>query len=134
MSRFAPFRTRRTRIRLTWLALVVLLFQQIALAAYACPITATASATMASAPAMADCDDMAALDPEAPALCLQHCQRDNVASPDAKVPQIPPLALPPLQFAWIAAALPPPADQFYEDVPACRSDPPPARRFCSLQI
>ena len=123
-------RRHRPRLRLAWLALLALLFQQLALAAYACP---TAEAPPPQV-VMAGCEGMEMPDPAAPALCDQHCQRDHVTNSDAKAPQVPPLALPPLHFALTAALLPPVEAQYYEDVPTCRSDPPPAQRFCSLQI
>lgn len=125
------FRARSFRLRVAWLALLALLFQQAALAAYACPISVTPPEPMTM---MAGCEGMEMPDPAAPLLCDQHCQRDHVASPDLKAPQVPPLALPALHFALTAALLPPVQAQYYEDVPTCQSDPPPAQRFCSLQI
>lgn len=125
------FRTRSLRSRFAVLALLALLFQQAALAAYACPqIQAPQQTEMA----MAGCEGMEMPDPGAPALCDQHCLRDHVTSPDLKAPQVPALALPPLHFALTATLLPPAQAMHYEDVPTCRSDPPPAQRFCSLQI
>lgn len=125
------FRTRSLRLRFAWLALLALLFQQVALAAYACPISETPPEPQM---VMAGCEGMEMPDPQAPALCDQHCLRDHITSPDLKAPQVPSLALPPLHFALTEALLPPVEDQYYEDVPTCRSDPPPAQRFCSLQI
>ena len=122
-------RMPRPRRRLAWLALLVFLFQQAALAAYMCPIEAPPPQGV-----MAGCEGMEMPDPAAPALCDQHCQRGHVTTPDAKAPQVPSLGLPPLHFALTAALLPPVEAQYYEDVPPCRSDPPPAQRFCSLQI
>ena len=116
---------------MAWLALLALVFQQLALAAYACPINEAPSEPQR---VMADCEGMEMPDPQAPALCDQHCQRDHIANPDSKTPQVPPLALPPLHFALAAALLPTVQAQHYEDIPICRSDPPPAQRFCSLQI
>ena len=83
---------------------------------------------------MAGCEGMEMPDPTAPVLCDQHCQREHVTNPDLKAPQVPPLALPALHFTLTEALLTPVQDQHYEDVPTCRSDPPPAQRFCSLQI
>lgn len=125
------FRCRRWRLRLAWLGLLALLFQQVALASYSCPIN---EAPLEPQVTMAGCEGMEMPDPQAPALCDQHCLRDHVTSPDLKAPQVPSLALPPLHFALTAALLPPVEAQYYEDVPTCRSDPPPAQRFCSLQI
>ncbi|MBW8373146.1 MULTISPECIES: hypothetical protein [Stenotrophomonas] len=125
------FRTHSLRLRFAGLALLALLFQQVALAAYACPISETPPEPQM---VMAGCEGMEMPDPAAPALCDQHCQRDHVTSQHLKAPQVPSLALPPLYFALAAALLPPVEAQYYEDVPTCRSDPPPAQRFCSLQI
>lgn len=112
-------------------ALFCMLLLQIAVAAYACPVQTPPSEP---APVMAGCEDMAMPDPEAPALCITHCQDGQIATPDVSPLQVPPSALPPLHFALIDALLPPVQAQYYEDVPVCRSDPPPAQRFCSLQI
>ncbi len=125
------FRTRSLRLRFAWLALLALLFQQVALAAYACPVSETPPEPQM---VMAGCEGMEMPDPQAPALCDQHCLRDHVTSQDLKAPQVPSLTLPPLHFALTSALLPPVEAQYYEDVPTCRSDPPPAQRFCSLQI
>lgn len=124
-------RTRSFCLRLAWLALLAVLFQQAALAAYVCPQLA---APPQPESVMAGCEGMQMPDPAAPALCDQHCVREHVTSPDLKAPQVPPLGLPPLYFP-LTEALPPPVQaQHYQDVPICRSDPPPAQRFCSLQI
>lgn len=123
-------RARRLRLRFAWPALLALLFQQVALTAYACPIE---EAPPEPRMIMAGCEGMDMPDPEAPALCDQHCQRSHVTNPDLKAPQVLPLALPPLHFTW-TEALPPAQARHYEDVPLCQSDPPPAQRFCSLQI
>ena len=125
------FRTRSLRLRFAWLALLALLFQQVALAAYAFPVSETPPEPQM---VMAGCEGMEMPDPQAPALCDQHCLRDHVTSQDLKAPQVPSLTLPPLHFALTSALLPPVEAQYYEDVPTCRSDPPPAQRFCSLQI
>ena len=131
MIRLHCLRSRRARLRFAWLALLALLFQQVALATYVCPISEnSAEPSMA----MAGCETMRMPDQESPALCDQHCQRDRITSPDFKSPQVPPLALPSLQFALIDTLLPPVQAQHYEDVPTCRSDPPTTQRFCSLQI
>ncbi|MBX3699951.1 MULTISPECIES: hypothetical protein [Pseudomonadota] len=124
-------RTRSLRLRFAWLALLALLFQQVALAAYVCPVSETPPEPKAM---MAGCEGMEMPDPTAPVLCDQHCQREHVTNPDLKAPQVPPLALPALHFTLTEALLTPVQDQHYEDVPTCRSDPPPAQRFCSLQI
>lgn len=57
---------------------MVLLFSQLAVAAYVCPAMNSAAAGEAAAMAGMPCAEMMAggidLDPEQPVLCLQHCQ------------------------------------------------------------
>jgi hypothetical protein len=127
----ARFRRRRQRFRFAWLALLALLLQQIALVAYACP---QGEAPVPPQTVMIGCEEMEMPDPAAPLLCDQHCQRDHLTTPDLRVAQVPPLALPPPQFDLAASLLPPAPAQHYRDVPTCRSDPPATERFCSLQI
>lgn len=128
----ARLRRRRPRARMAWLGLWALLLQQLALVAYACPLQVQAVEVDRST-AVAGCEAMSAPDPDAPALCDRHCQRDHVATPDSKPPQVPfqpALAV----FTRVQALSSPVQAQFYRDVPVCVSDPPPAQRFCSLQI
>lgn len=126
------FRRRSLRQRLVWLALLALLFQQLALVAYACPLNGTQPAPRPMM--MAGCEGMQMPDPASPALCDQHCLRDHATTTDLQSPQVPALALPPMLFALVANLLPSAQAQHYESIPTCRSDPPPAQRFCSLQI
>ena len=68
-------------------------------------------------------------DPDAPALCDQHCQRDHIATADAKAPQVP--YQPALAaFALVQALLPPVHAQLYRDVPVCVS----IRLPCSASV
>ena len=98
--------------------------------AYACPLE---SVEAGQATLMVGCEEMPAPDPDAPALCDQHCLRDHITTADAKAPQAPyQPAL--VAFALAQALLPPVHAQFYRDVPVCVSDPPPLQRFCSLLI
>lgn len=136
-------RTRLLRLgrrhRLLWvgMALFGLLFQQLAMAAYVCTLPA------APTPVVAGMDDCAAMgmgspDPSAhhPAdpRCTEHCASHVPATPDARVPAVPPLLLPP-DFAAVAKLVarasprePLPDPAFYPP------DPPPSLRFCSLLI
>lgn len=127
----ARLRTRRQRLRCTWLVSLTLLFQQVALAAYICPVATTPPQATAM---MAGCDGMEMPDSDASALCDQHCQPDHLKTPDPRVAEVLPLALPPLYFDLSTSLLPPAPGRHYENVPVSRSDPPPAARFCSLQI
>ena len=58
---------RKHRVVAALIALVGMLFMQLAVAAYACP----GSSELPAPTAMADCDEA---DPAAPALCHAHCQ------------------------------------------------------------
>lgn len=75
-------------------AIAVLLFAQLAVAAYACPGLTTAPAL--SAPAAAhgpECDDPSgAKDPVAKNLCTEHCRADT-QSPLTPVLNVPPVLL-----------------------------------------
>lgn len=125
------FRRRRQRVRFAWLALLALLFQQVAMVAYACPPSEMPAPPQAM---MSDCESMEMPDPAAPLLCDKHCHPDRSTTPDVRIAQVPPIALPPPRFDLAASLLPLAPAQYYQDVPTCRSDPPAAERFCSLQI
>jgi hypothetical protein len=131
MSPLSACRRRRTRRPVAWTALVLMLVQQIALAAYICPVAAPPAEPM---PMMAECAEMEAPDPAAPALCHEHCLRDHLATPDLKLLQAPPLAFHVVHIALVDTPLPPADGTLYEDVPICQSDPPLSLRFCSLLI
>lgn len=83
--------SRRHRARLSGWLIAVLLFTQLATAAYACPQLAPAPADAVAAMAvMPGCDGMpASMDPEQPQLCKAHCEagktsvNSQVAAPDA---------------------------------------------------
>ena len=129
------------RRRLTWLVVVLLLWQQFAVAAYACtaaPVKGTAVSTQVSLSAMKamgdDCARMPAIsiDPT----CHKHCQPDHSTQAEARSASVPPnalMALPPVPLSMAAVALPTRGDmarwvRFHA--------PPPAPRwmFCTLLI
>ncbi|MBX3726017.1 MAG: hypothetical protein KF823_08865 [Xanthomonadales bacterium] len=132
ISLITRLRRRHPRTRLAWLALWALLLQQLVLVAYACPIEAQTPPDPVPM-IMVGCDGMTALDPDYPSLCQQHCERDRVTTPDLKSPQVPPSTVPVL-FTSLETLSSSVQARRYRDVPACVSDPPPAQRFCSLQI
>jgi hypothetical protein len=72
---------QRLRRRIAAALAFALLFAQMALAAYACPgqdgTAALRSASMAGMPCEEMMADSAAVDPQQPALCYQHCQPDS---------------------------------------------------------
>lgn len=125
----------RTRRRLIWLVTLLLLWQQVALAAYVCPLPAPAAAVAASAEmTRADCmSRMQMSHHDLP--CAEHCAAAPSAQPDARAPNVPASllsALPPLSptvdmlpgsLARVAVG---------DLLPA---DTPPSRlRFCTLLI
>ncbi|MGB3747478.1 MAG: hypothetical protein WA961_04710 [Rhodanobacter sp.] len=138
------FRLRpQTRCRLAWLVVLLLSWQQVAVAAYACVGVPTSAGTAAvavaahssSMAAMGDrCEEMPAapVDP----LCRQHCQPDHATQVDARNASVPAstlAALPPQSPSVAAVAL-------SSQRTLARRDrlqaPPPIPRllFCSLLI
>ncbi|URX61524.1 hypothetical protein KR767_15850 [Luteibacter anthropi] len=121
---------RRKRLLTIGLALFCLLFQQLALAAYACsPAAANAMAMQG------ECAQMSAPSRQAPdPACTSHCADHSVSPSTAQLPSLPPLALPampPVLEGSIALA---PESQPLPDPTFQRPEPPPALRFCSLLI
>jgi hypothetical protein len=88
--------TRRTRLRLTLLAILALLCQQVAFAAYVCPAAAMPATDAAMS---ADCHAMpkavSAPDTQsAAALCALHSGQPDAVTNNAQLPSVPPLLLP----------------------------------------
>ena len=125
--------TRRTRhrLRIAFLAIVCLLFQQAALAAYLCPTEQMPAQVMAMTE---NCAEMGmAQQQDNLALCQKHCSPDHSVAADAVKLTVPPLALPPPLLALVEVQ-PVVHGAIQTDVPVARSDPPPRLRFCSLLI
>jgi hypothetical protein len=123
---------RRARHRVHMMILVIscLLFQQVAVAAYLCPVEQGAAVPAAVAP----CADMPMdVATDVPALCVKHCDPDRYLVTDGGKLTVPPLAVSPPEFA---PALAHAASRLAvrADVPLVRSGPPPRLRFCSLLI
>lgn len=120
---------QRRRNRVSWLVMFALLFQQLAMSAYAC------TRTMAPAPVavMTNCPGMPMPDSHPAPLCEKHCNPDRATASPLLSVTVPPLALPPPNFELMSNPLVV-IDRRYIDVPISRSDPPPLLRFCSLQI
>ena len=121
---------QRHRTRVSWLVLFVLLFQQLAMSAYACTLTKPASEPVA---VMANCPGMPMPASHSSPLCEKHCHPDHATASPLLAITVPPLALPPPSFDLMSSPLAL-IDRRYIDVPISRSDPPPLLRFCSLQI
>jgi hypothetical protein len=126
-------RATHRRIRLAFVAIVCLLFQQVAVAAYACPLPLAPAPV--ETPAMAgDCAGMSMPPAATPSpLCAKHCSPDVPAPADHAALSVPALALPAQSFEIVLAthsARVVPLDE----TGFARSDPPPRLRFCSLLI
>src|SRR5205085_11133039 len=120
------FRRLRARSRLAALILVAsLLFQQVAVAAYACARESGVARQVHS-----HCAESAQT--RASPLCEKHCVPDLPVAPDASVPGVPALPVTfdfALMLAQTSAAMPP-----REAMLPTGADPPPRLRFCSLLI
>ncbi|MEO7065270.1 MAG: hypothetical protein ABI114_00015 [Rhodanobacter sp.] len=137
-----PFRLRRvTRRRLIWLVTLLLLWQQVALAAYVCQavpetmgqVTAMTSTTAATV--MAD-DCVGMSDTPASPLCQQHCAPDHATQVDARPMSVPLSALtavPPLLMSVASISLS--SDRALTRHELRQTAPPiPRLLFCSLLI
>jgi hypothetical protein len=116
-----------------FVALIVigsLLFQQVAVAAYACDPAARSSS---SAPASHCEHTQKAAPAKSSPLCEKHCTPDLTVLTDTASLGVPALALPPMVFTLVVHE---PAATLTESdsVPLTRSDPPPRLRYCSLLI
>lgn len=130
MSR-RPHFARRTRLRIALLALCALLFQQVALAAHACPLPSAIAAT-ATMTAMPGCAGMPATGAHGARLCARHCAQQTPAPQDVRSPTVPALALPP-QPPVLAFVTPPAAARFDPGAARDRAAAPPPRS-CVLLI
>lgn len=135
------FRLHRvTRRRLVWLVTAMLLWQQMALAAYACvaPVPAAGVATTVPASSTMAMSDACERLPAAPVdpLCSKHCQPDHATQVEARVTSVPLnalAALPPTPLS-IATMLPP-SDRVLARLDRLLASPPaPRLLFCSLLI
>lgn len=129
-----------SRRRLVWLVTLLLLWQQVALAAYACQAEPEAmgkvtAMTAASMDAMnGNCADMH--DASVSALCHKHCAPDHATQVDARPTSVPLSALtavPPMLMSVAIVALQSDRSLARRDQ---RRTPPPIPRllFCSLLI
>lgn len=125
-----PFRHRH-RLRIALAVILCLLFQQIAVAAYACTVPNMPAEPVAM---IADCDSMdMEVVQEAPALCAKHCSPDQAVTADLAAPHVPALALPPLLFEPVRVSARAQI-AFAAHGPIEHSGPPPRLRYCSLLI
>ena len=121
----------RHRLRMALVVVLCLLFQQVALAAYVCPMEQMPPEMTAMAE---HCAEMGMQpDQDNPALCEKHCAPDLTTAADHVQLSVPALMLPPVAFAPVLAT---PVTQvaLQTEIPIVRSDPPPRLRFCSFLI
>jgi hypothetical protein len=122
----------RQRLLIALVVACCLLFQQVALAAFACSPALAAQPAMPAG--MEHCQQMQM--PPAPApsavLCEKHCSPDQFLTSDASAPGVPAMAPPPAFSLVLFEPVSHAARQV--EVPIARSDPPPRLRYCSLQI
>ncbi len=122
--------SRRRRLRIAVTVIVCLLFQQVAMAAYACTMDRMPAVAVAMAE---DCAAMGMeVEEESLALCAKHCAPDLSTAADHAALTVPSLALPPA-FELVLAE-PVSHLAINVDVAIDRSDPPPRLRYCSLLI
>ncbi|MGQ3053040.1 MAG: hypothetical protein ACT6S0_14765 [Roseateles sp.] len=117
---------RLKKVSLRWIASMLatlLVFLQLATAAYACAAPQTAAGESAMA-AMSDCEAMASMDPEQPQLCKAHCDRDKQTVNNAPVPDVAPAALLDRLLSRLALWLPPGAAEALPAVVAAHTGPP----------
>ncbi len=136
------FRLRcATRRRLIWLMTLLMVWQQVALAAYVCPMVPERAGGMTT---MASTDPIAGMDADCPdihravsaPLCQKHCVPDHATQVDARAPSVPLNALAPLSPMLMSVAL---LARQSDRTLAWRNHqrtPPPTPRvlFCSLLI
>lgn len=135
-SRLRPI----TRRRLAWLVALLLLWQQVALAAYACTVTPGAGMPMpmsaTSSMAMGDhCPSMPEGSTQGP-LCQAHCHADHAAQPDARSGSVPPGLLATLPAVWpMPTVVSSASSRVPERLDRLRTlTPPVSLLFCSLLI
>ncbi|WP_266181923.1 hypothetical protein [Dyella humicola] len=136
--RFHPSRRRR----ILWIGTVLfcLLFQQLAMASYVCTLPAVpvdaaltgecAAMGMASKAPSASKHVHSSPDPR----CTEHCSSHVTSRPDARVPTVPPLLLPPASPMLAGTIVHAPEQVPLPDFALRRPEPPPTLRFCSLLI
>lgn len=124
-------RRGRHRLRIALVVILTLLFQQVALAAYQCPLEQEPATSSGLAGHCAEMGVKQAQDN--PALCQKHCAPDISVAADHAPPTVPALALAPPLHALVLA---PPVSHvtLQSEVPFAPPHPPPRLRFCSLLI
>ncbi len=121
----------RQRLRIAFVAVFCLLFQQVALASYLCPVEQMPAemATMAE-----HCAEMGmSQKQDNPILCAKHCNPDHSVAADSAKLSVPPLAIPSLAHTLVLVE-PVSHVTVQSEILVADADPPPRLRFCSLLI
>lgn len=133
-----PIRMRRTtRRRLIWLVTLLMLWQQVALAAYVCPTVPEATPAAALVTSMPGMDGTCAQNQDAPAspLCQKHCAPDHVTQAEAHTAAVPLSVLPAMPPVLMTPVAAPASNRVLQRVGHLRAPPPPPMLlFCSLLI
>ncbi|ODT90377.1 MAG: hypothetical protein ABS82_16600 [Rhodanobacter sp. SCN 67-45] len=133
------FRMRRTtRRRLIWLVTLLMLWQQMALAAYVCPTVPEATAAAALMIPMPGMDGGCAQNPDTPTspLCQKHCAPDHATQAEAPTVAVPLSVLPAMpSMLMTPAVVALPSNRALRRAGHLRAPPPPPiLLFCSLLI
>lgn len=130
------FARRRHRLTSVLLALCSLLFMQLAIAGYACPVGAGKSETVAMAVAGMPCASEASfrMDSEQPGLCNAHCQSSRHTVDKVQAPA--PTGAVSTGFTYVIEPVEPaPSAHPAKDTPLLRTAAPPiAVRNCCFRI
>lgn len=128
--------SRSSRFFAVLLAVVSMLFSQLAMAAYACPELPTGQAIAMAAESDHVMPDCAQMDSAQPALCHAHMQAGDQTLDKPPSPNVPPTVAVLLMPAMGDLRLAPPLVVFHADAAGLRrsSDPPLAIRNCCFRI
>ena len=119
--------------------LFCLMFQQLAMAAYACTLptaptnvvmTGDCAAMGMSSKAKSPTSHHMSTDPR----CAEHCAGNTVLSHNANLPTVPPLLLASVSPTLLGTIAQAPDQVALPNMALHRPDPPPTLRFCSLLI
>ena len=102
----------------------VMVYLQLATAAYACPASALAGSPTASMAGMADCERMSAMDTEQPQLCKAHCDRDKQTVSNVPASDLAPSVILDPLLTRLALWLPPKAAEALPAVITAHTGPP----------
>jgi hypothetical protein len=131
--------SRRRRVLWTGIVLFCLLFQQLAMAAYACTaftvptnvaMTGDCAAMGMSSGAKPPASHHISTDPR----CTEHCAGNTASAHDARLPMVPPLLLASASPTLLGTIAQAPDQVALPNTALHRPDPPPTLRFCSLLI